>query len=249
MAHLKSIWISLRERFAAVWQRIKSHNLDVLLRIWNNTYPLEDPKEHTLLEKIIISVPLLARAASLSNFVAFFRRGSKPAYLYIELYVVWWILILFVLLYTVKLLPTTIALVAAYRVVDIITYQLCILLVDSQDPKWRLASVRRSYITTMINFAEIVLAFAILYLAYGHIMYDKSGIQVTDELTAVYFSLVTMVTLGYGEFIPMDAKSRIIVIAHIATIVIFLFAIIPAFVSNMASQLGGREWKVPSKRE
>lgn len=247
---VKANWNQLSKRIRAVGLRVRKQNIEVLVQIWRDKYPPEDTKEHTFLEKVLISPPLIGRALSLSNLVAFFRPGGQPAYLFIDLYLLVWVFGLIILLLFWSSIGILSMLIAAYRILDIITYQLCIILIDSQRPKWRLASLRRSFLFSMLNLTEIVMAFAVIYLTVGNIVENKpGGASIQSPLSALYYSSVTMATLGYGEFVPKDDLSRGIVIAQIFTEILFFFAVLPAFVSNMIMQLGGKEWKIPSKRE
>ncbi|MFX0202006.1 MAG: potassium channel family protein [Candidatus Hodarchaeota archaeon] len=247
---LRRAWTGFVIRLKAVGDRAKRQNLVVMHQIWRDEYPPEDHKEHTFLEKILISLPLVARTFSLSNLVAFFRSGGRPGYLFIDLYLLLWVSALTLMLFAWTPKSVAVALVAAYRIVDVVSYQLCIILVDSQKANWRLASVRRSFLFSMVNLFEIVTAFAIIYLVVGNIVENKpDGATIQTPLLAFYYSLVTVATLGYGEFVPKDDPSRCIVILQIVTEVLFLLAVIPAFVANLVTQLGGREWKTPSRRQ
>jgi hypothetical protein len=250
MVLIKNIGQAFLKRSKAVGERARRQNIIVLKQIWHDQYPPDDPKEHTLLEKILLVFPLLGRTISASNLVAFFTPGGKSAYMYIDLYVLGWLALLIISLAGLKISLVLAAFLACYRIIDIVTYQLCIILVDSQRSDWRLASLRRSFLSAMINLVEIIIAFAILYLVSNGIIENKEyGAIIMDATTAVYFSFVTMTTLGYGELIPNGPGSRMIVVAQIGTEILFLLCVVPAFVSNMVTQLGGREFKTPSKRE
>ncbi|WP_444946434.1 ion channel [Microbulbifer sp. VTAC004] len=149
-----------------------------------------------------------------------------------------------------QIFPYTSTLLATYRIADIISYQMCILLVDSQQKTWKLASIRRSFLSAMINIIEIIIAFAIIYLVTGSIVsndcYDK---VVSSPVNAAYFSFVTFTTLGYGDFIPKNEHARLIVITQITCQVLFLLAVVPALVSNIVSQFSNREYKNPNSQD
>ena len=240
---------SLLHRLKAVWCRIYDQNLLVLKQIWSDEYPPGKHKKHTWLEKILLSPPLIGRSLSLSNLVAIFRPGGAPAYQYIDIYLLVWVTGLSVMLFLLTLAPWFVVVCAVYRVADIISYQLCIILIDSQKPNWRLASIRRSFLFAMLNLYEIVVAYALLYLSIGNIVENTNGgLALESSVGAFYYSLVTMVTLGYGEFVPGDDLSRGIVIMHLITELLFLLAVIPLFVSNITRQLGSREFRDPENR-
>lgn len=238
-----------RARIGAVWTRIRAQNMDTLCQIWSDRYPPESPKKHTFLEKVLLSPPLLARALSLSNLVSLFREEGMAAYLFIDLYVLTWLCgLAYILFWSYP--PMLVGVVLAiYRIVEIVNYQLCVLLIDSQTPSWRLASLRRSFLFSFLNLIEIVLAFGIIYLFTGGIVQaNRPEMVLNTPLQAFYYSLVTMATLGYGEFVPSNDISRGIVILELLTEILFVLAIVPAFVSNVTNQLASREYKDPGKR-
>ena len=82
----------------------------------------------------------------------------------------------------------------------------------------------RTLILTLINYVEITVCFAILYLSTGSVC--QSG--VTQPLDAVgqwqaglYFSFITSATVGYGDFLPCGAwGQRIAIIQSFATLVL-----------------------------
>jgi Ion channel len=240
---------TLAGRLKAVCLLIWRQNLRPLWQIWTDRYPEEQPKRHTCLEKIFFTFPLFARSFSLSNFEAFFSPGS-PSHFFIDIYLLVWVIGLSLLLFYSPLARWFTIGAAIYRIVDILSDQLCILLVESQKPSWRLASVRRSVLSAMLNFYELVVAYALLFFHTGTIVFniDKQP-PIENAGQAFYYSLVTMATLGYGELVPGDDLSRKLVIAELITEITFLVAIIPAFIAAFTVQLGGRELHDLGKRQ
>lgn len=184
---------------------------------------------------------LLIRSLSLSNLVAFFKLFSnRAAYVFIEGYVVAWVIGLTWLLFRS---PACVALViglCVYRLLDLISYHMCIFLVDSQPAEWKVHSVRRSFLAALVNFYEIVVAFAIFYLCSGGIGHPVEGV-LSSGVDALYYSLVTMATLGYGEFRPAGEIGRALVSVQLMFEVIFVAVILPALVGNVIEMLRGRQ--------
>lgn len=56
----------------------------------------------------------------------------------------------------------------------------------------------------MFNYCEIIIGFAILYLATYSIGYSTSNKIITTPIEALYFSTVTITTLGYGDMMPIS---------------------------------------------
>ena len=226
------------------WKRIYVQNINVICLIWKDKFPQSDPKEHSLLEKILMVPPLLIRTFSFSNAIALFPVGSKYAFWFIDLYVLFWALILTILLNNVTPGMILFAVIAIYRVIDILGYQFCIILIDSQNPNWRLASLRRNFLSSLVNLYEIVVSFSIIYIAVARISHSVNpNMLITEPSSAFYYSLVTMATLGYGEFVPSDVFSRNVVVVQIISELLFLVIFAPVFVANIVNQLGGREFK------
>jgi len=90
-------------------------------------------------------------------------------------------------------------------------------------------------------FLVLVMSFAELYAANGTIQrmkldnrIEKIGPQ-SDRWDATYFSLVTITTLGYGDFVPQETSGRKIVIGELLSGVLLLLFAIPVVGSRLAS--------------
>jgi voltage-gated potassium channel len=60
---------------------------------------------------------------------------------------------------------------------------------------------------------------------------------------AIYFSVVTFTTLGYGDFSPVTQTAKTIVILQVASAVIFITVFLGAFVSNIGQLIKIQERK------
>jgi len=227
-------------RLKAVWERVFKQNLLPLGRVWAGRYPEDRPRKHSLLEKVFITPVLLARSLSLSNLGAFFSPDGSRFLLFIDLYVLGWAALFSGLLFAGRPATWIVVLLAAYRVVDIVAYHFAVLLVDSQVGTYRLMSVRRSFVFSIVNFYEIIAAYALVYLTAGKIIEPATGAPLSSGTSALYYSVVTIVTLGYGEFCPADDASRAIVMVQLLTGVLFLAGIAPMIAANIAPSLTGR---------
>jgi len=179
--------------------------------------------------------------------VAAFSTERLTIYTVVDLYVLGCTALTAILLALVPILPsalsTLVTVYASLRVIDTLAYQLAVVLVDSQQPDWKVASVRRSFLLALVNLAELVLAFAILYLTVGHVVStrDQQSTPIRGPLQALSFSAGYMVTAGGGEFIAHDDLTRALVICQLASQALYILAILPSIVSNFAIKLGGRE--------
>ena len=55
-----------------------------------------------------------------------------------------------------------------------------------------------------------------------------------SRIEALYFSLVTMITLGYGDYLPVSAAARMLVMWQIATGGLLVIGIFPLIISRAA---------------
>ena len=120
--------------------------------------------------------------------------------------------------------------IAGAYIDDTILYNTSVAFV-TQQPRLPL----RTVILMGIAFLELSLAFAVLYLA----LVAGQMKPALDWLTAPYFSLVTIVTLGYGDFAPCSGLARILVMGEIVVGLYFLSILFAVMVgwANQSSTL------------
>jgi hypothetical protein len=92
----------------------------------------------------------------------------------------------------------------------------------------------RAYFVLMFAFllAALVCSFGMLYLSSGDIYNGTEPL--TKSVDAAYFSLVTITTLGYGDFAPQCAHGRWLVMAELGSGILLLLLIVPALASRLA---------------
>lgn len=211
----------------------------MIANVWSDQYPPNHPRKHRLLEKIVLTPVILTRLLSLDQAKALF--GEDGGHVFMDLYV----FLFSVLVTTILFLPNHLgrlgAIIAVYRIFDIVTYRIYFLLVKSQAQPWSTSVLRRSLAIGVINFCETVVAYAILYSLSGRIVASTTALpqQAFSAITALYYSTVTATTLGYGDYIPGDDLARMIVLSQLFTTIVFLIFVIPAMVSLFSSETGG----------
>jgi hypothetical protein len=187
-----------------------------------------------LIERIVMTVVTLARAISLDVFRP---RRDAWRHVFMDIYVLAWAVLLGVSLTFHSYFPALVCGIAAYRIFDIVTYRAYFLLVKSQESPWSPDLLRRSILIVVVNLAEIVMAFATMYLVIGNVADSSSG-RITNATDAIYFSLVTITTVGYGDFVPRDAFTRMLAVCQVSCSLFLLLFIIPALVSVFTSDSG-----------
>ncbi len=118
--------------------------------------------------------------------------------------------------------PSAAAFFAAYSVGDSLLVNTSVTLV-TQQPRLPL----RSVILGGFAFLELSLAFAVFYA----LLPVGAMNQTLHGLTAWYFSLVTIVTLGYGDFHPCSPFARSLVMVEIVVGLYFLYTLFATIVS------------------
>src|SRR5258708_8103243 len=217
---------------------------DVLVAIWRDSYPPASPRQHSLIEKLLCTITILIGFGSLSVIKKIVSDRLRKSHLVMDVYVLLWASIVSLMLFS-GLIPSWIAvIVGCYRIVDIVNYQILFLLVKSQEKPWTEDVLRRSLVIAVVNFYEVVVSFAILYLHCECVRQtggDLGGLQ--GAIAAFYFSLVTMATVGYGDFVCSTFLRRQLVIAQITSTIVFVLFLLPALVSVFSSSLTSRRAK------
>ena len=111
----------------------------------------------------------------------------------------------------------------------------------------------RASVTASTLFALTSVVMLILYATFGSYYlgaYFKP--QITDIITAFYYSMVTMSTVGYGDISPQTAEAKLfavsIIILGVAVFATSLTAIIAPLVSNSLSRVINRREKAMVRR-
>lgn len=76
----------------------------------------------------------------------------------------------------------------------------------------------RSIILLFFNFIEVIASFGVIYAAGNYL---NQPLQ--SWIDALYFSFITGVTIGYGDFHPVNENGKILVILQILSTMAFLF--------------------------
>lgn len=121
--------------------------------------------------------------------------------------------------------------IIGYRLIEGFNYRLCIIFVDRYGEEWSLRSINRSLILLLINYFEMIIGFAAVYLWAGVITSGKDVIN--DAGTALYFSIVTITTLGYGDYTPIGGFGRFLVSAETIMGIVFIVLVLSTFIGGI----------------
>ena len=91
----------------------------------------------------------------------------------------------------------------------------------------------RSLVLVVFSFAQIVIAFGILFGYTGIHASAQPDQTLHDPLLGIYFSAVTITTLGYGDFLPAPFLSRAFVLIELLVGFYFVATIVSSFVNRV----------------
>jgi potassium channel LctB len=122
----------------------------------------------------------------------------------------------------------------AWRAIDFIGSALRVLLFDRTmnrlgEKEIKVGSQSRNIVLLLYNYIELMFVFALLYRSNG-LLYT-SGVH--DQYTALYFSGVTQLTIGYGEVLPRGV-GRLVAVMQAMGGVVFLGFFVTSFLSGIA---------------
>jgi len=117
----------------------------------------------------------------------------------------------------------------AVRVFDIVTYHLGVLFAHPTSADFALRSLRRSVVLALHNYGEVLFWFAAAYRRFA-VHFSNSDIVGSVD-GALYYSVVTMTTVGYGDITPSDALSRWIAVMHISVSLFLTLIVLGRLVS------------------
>lgn len=213
----------------------------MLVQIWGDSFPSHKPVPRTVVERGLLTVAIAPTLVSPVWLGDTFFKTERAWSNWADAYVICWLAVLLGGLngfLPVSSFPQVAATLAGWRIIDIVAYQLNTVLIESQRENFRLASLERAFLFAMLNFIELVTAFAVIYMTVGTICTNAAQPEpIVSASSLWYYSLVTMATLGYGEFIPVDATSRLIVDLQIMSQVVFALAVIPIVVGGFTNRV------------
>lgn len=219
--------------------RVYTVHVKPLGLIWLNRFPPGRGNAFSLLEALVLTILLTLRLSLPLVYLLSWKKVERVTSSVVDFYVFFWLAFLAGSLFSWNLPPWYVVLLAGYRVYDILVYEFCVILVDSQKSDWSPISEARSLILAVFNLLTIAVAFAIAYLWSGQIA-TPNGHKLSSPAGAFYFSFMTMTTLGDQNFSPTGPWSKSIVVLHLFSSVLYVAVVIPIFVSVVTNALRRR---------
>lgn len=198
--------------------------------IWNGKYHPEERREDlhlkgplTFLERLVMIILLLRTYIDLGYGLRKFFVTEEGETQFIEVYVSAIVLALITVLFSplADSEAMIIGLLVGWETIGALFQPLRIVFVDryaahEPDPynglrsKWGPYSFNRSLIFLFVNYWQIVIGFAYLYLHFGRVCHSDCTNPITSAWDALYFSVVTITTLGYGDMRPTSWFGRLL---------------------------------------
>jgi len=104
----------------------------------------------------------------------------------------------------------------------------------SEGRRFKFPSLTCSLLQILFILIAVVSGFAAMYIQSGEITNSTSGV-LAGRIDGLYFSMVTMTTLGYGDFAPTCSWGRILVIWQLITGFLLLLGIFPLVVARLST--------------
>jgi len=129
---------------------------------------------------------------------------------------------------------------ALFRLVDVLLGNAWLIVIEREETRDDMGyylfarNLNRWILLVLMNVAEITVAFALLYLRIGGQFRTSSFPGGIDSCAAaLYQSLLTLTTLGYGELYPATTLARILVMFQLVYFVLFILLVVPAVLSGI----------------
>lgn len=123
-----------------------------------------------------------------------------------------------------------IAFIALYRLYDLIITHFYNIILNQDKGVVKVRHPGRFIVYAIINFIEITICFSVVKLLLEKLNWAFFNATIKGSiLDSLYFTIVTLVTLGYGDIHPINPGAKVFVIVEIiyfATFLLFVFPII-----------------------
>ncbi|MEP6715738.1 MAG: ion channel [Terriglobia bacterium] len=200
--------------------------------------------EDSLLMRTLITAVIASGLLSLSSLKEIAGKESSWRRNFMDLYVPGWLGCLLLILYLDRTPHYWTGWVAAYRVAELVHYRIYFLLVKGWDEPWLSKQLRRSLMLALLTAVQIVIAYAILFRTFARIGPPEtqfSDIHVLSRSQSIYFSAITFTTAGFGDMVPLDGPSQMLIVTELAAGFITLVVLVPLVLAGFATGLHRNE--------
>lgn len=194
--------------------------------IWNNTHQ-DDNGIEKILRLFLSSSQLLFPGIYIKYFA--FKKGIEYEDLAVDFYVL--LKVAFPLLILINGLQNNLFLIALLIYVLLETILYIPTLIFASDLFSKPRSYKRSMLLLFFNYLEIVFAYAVLYSCDNYLNKPFS-----NWFDAVYFSIITSSSIGYGDFYPVSTEGKFLVSTQALLFLFFVVLFLNFFSTKIKSK-------------
>ena len=177
-------------------------------------------------KKAISLFALITPNTLLPRFGEWATKGRVEFYVWAEIYLVFRFIFSIV---AISFLPVSVYVGVIIGIIQISSFIYLLKIVFPVDTR-SLRDSGRSLFFALGHYLEIGFSMAYIYWSWG-----KFSVESLSRVDSVYYSFVTMTTLGYGEIYPMSDPTKILAISQ-TLVGIFMFAIVIGLFLSKSSQ-------------
>ncbi len=182
--------------------------------IWNNDHD-DDVGIEKILRLFLASSQFLFPGLYIKEF--FWKKGATTQDIAVDVFIL--IKVAFPLIMLINGWQNNVILltILIWFLLETLLYVPSLIFASDIVPKPR--SYRRSMLLLFFNYMEIIFDFAVIY-ASGHYL----NMPLQHWYDAVYFSLVTMASIGYGDYFPVTAMGKLL--SGMQSIIFLIFVVL-----------------------
>ncbi|WP_134387973.1 potassium channel family protein [Flavobacterium psychrophilum] len=194
--------------------------------IWNN-----DHQEDNGIEKIFRLFLSISQLLFPGIYIKYFanKKGSEYQDLALDVYILAKVMFPLMILINEWQHNIYIIFVMTYVLLETVLY--IPTLIFASDLFSRPRSYKRSMLLLFFNYMEIVLAFAVLYSCGNYLNKDF-----THWFDALYFSIITSSSIGYGDFYPVTIFGKFLVSMQALLFLFFVILFLNFFSTKIKSK-------------
>jgi hypothetical protein len=200
--------------------------IDNVKAIWHNQHQ-DDSGIEKIVRLFLSSSQLLFPGLYIKQIAS--KKGHEYQDLYLDIYVVIKVILPLLILANNWLCKKLIISIMVYFLAETLLY--IPTLIFASDSFSRPRSYKRSMMLLFFNYFEIVFSFAVLYSLGNYL--NKPFLHWFD---AIYFSIVTSTSIGYGDFFPSTTWGKFLVSSQAFLFLFFIVLFLNFFSGNLKSK-------------
>ena len=201
-------------------------NIKNIQSIWHNHHQ-DDSGIEKIIRLFLATSQLLFPGIYLKTFAS--KKGIEYQDLALDFYVTLKVIFPIVILVNNWQYHPSIIMVLVYLLLETIVY--IPTLIFASDLFSRPRSYKRSMLLLFFNYLEIVFAYAVIYASGNYL-----NQAFTHWFDAVYFSIITSSSIGYGDFFPVTTFGRFLVSTQALLFLFFVVLFLNFFSTKIKSK-------------